>query len=175
MGRLENDEIRLRALEPDDLPLLYAWENDDLFWAEGNSLAPYSRFVLRQYIEEQQALDIFSSKQLRLMVELKSEHRAIGTIDLFDFDPFHGRAGVGILIDKDFQSRGFASQALDLLCGYAFRLLRLHQLYCHVNEGNEASIRLFKGAGFEVCGCLKSWNKCADGWRNCLLFQRVAD
>lgn len=174
MGLLENDEIRLRALEPEDLEVLYAWENDELFWAEGNSLAPYSRFTLRQYIEEQRSGDLFVFKQLRLVVELKGEERAIGTVDLFDFDPYHSRAGVGILIDRNCQSRGYASQALELICGYAFRFLKLHQLYSHVNEGNVSSIRLFERAGFDRCGCLRAWNRGAGGWRDCLLFQKLS-
>ncbi|MBO4806238.1 MAG: GNAT family N-acetyltransferase [Paludibacteraceae bacterium] len=174
MGNLENGEIRLRALEPEDLELLYEWENNDLFWADGNSIAPYSRFVLRQYIE-QQSLDIYALKQLRLMIELKDEQRAIGTIDLFDFDPHHSRAGVGILVDTKYQSKGYASQALALLCIYAFRLLNLHQLYCHVNEGNVASIRLFQKAGFVECGCLKSWNRKGNEWQNCFMFQKIDD
>ncbi|MBP5455687.1 MAG: GNAT family N-acetyltransferase [Paludibacteraceae bacterium] len=174
MGNLENEVIRLRALEPEDLESLYEWENNDLFWADGNSIAPYSRFVLRQYIE-QQSLDIYSLKQLRLMIELKGERKPIGTIDLFDFDPYHSRAGVGILVDARYQSKGYATQALFLLCNYAFRLLKLHQLYCHVNERNEASIRLFQKAGFVECGCLKSWSKDENGWQDCLIFQKIAD
>ncbi|MCQ2218127.1 MAG: GNAT family N-acetyltransferase [Paludibacteraceae bacterium] len=173
MGCLETNEIRLRALEPEDLSALYNWENEDLFWAEGNSLAPYSRFVLRQYIEEQQGVDIYTSKQLRLMVELKKESISIGTIDLFDFDPHHNRAGVGILIDPNYQSKGYATQALSLLCNYAFSILKLHQLYCHINEGNIASIQLFKNEGFVDCGCLKSWNNTPEGWKNCLILQKI--
>ncbi|MCQ2194526.1 MAG: GNAT family N-acetyltransferase [Paludibacteraceae bacterium] len=172
MSNLENGEIRLRALEPGDLACLYVWENDDLFWADGNAITPYSYYMLKEYIK-QQSVDIFTSRQLRLMIELKNERKAIGTIDLFDFDPYHNRAGVGILVDRNYQSRGYASQALHLMCNYAFRLLRLHQLYCHVNEGNTASIKLFRGAGFEECGHLKSWNKNADGWQDCLIFQKI--
>ena len=47
MKWLENDTIRLRALEPEDLDLLYAWENDTSLWEFGSTLVPYSRYVDR--------------------------------------------------------------------------------------------------------------------------------
>lgn len=47
---LSNDRVRLRALEPEDLELLYRWENDPELWEVGNTLAPYSRYILKEYI-----------------------------------------------------------------------------------------------------------------------------
>ena len=35
---LSNDRVRLRALEPEDLELLYRWENDPELWEVGNTL-----------------------------------------------------------------------------------------------------------------------------------------
>ncbi|HOI27370.1 MAG TPA: GNAT family N-acetyltransferase [Paludibacteraceae bacterium] len=171
-GALDNGEIRLRALEPEDLEALYKWENDDAFWEDGNAIAPYSRHILRQYIQTQDQ-DLYTSHQLRLMIELKESCKAIGTIDLFDFEPHNNRAGVGIMIDKDFQQKGYATQGLTLFCSYAFEVLHLHQMYAHVNTKNKASIALFQKAGFAECGLLHSWNRTADGWQDCLLFQKI--
>ncbi len=94
---LGDDIVRLRAVEPEDLELLYKWENEESNWRLSNTLAPYSRFVLKNYIAGSHK-SLFETAQLRLMIDLHSEKRTVGTIDLFDFDHFHLRAGVGILV-----------------------------------------------------------------------------
>lgn len=172
MSFLENDTIRLRALEPEDLELLYQWENDGAFWSAGNTLVPYSRFALRQYIESQPA-DLYAIKQLRLMIVLKRAEKAIGTLDLFDFDPYHNRAGVGILIDAGFQDKGLASQALGLFIQYAFRFLKLKQLYCNIAEDNEKSLALFQKQGFQISGKLNVWLKSPEGWKGNYVLQLI--
>ena len=43
-------EIRLRALEPEDLDLLYKIENDMKLWNVGATNVPYSRYTLHDYI-----------------------------------------------------------------------------------------------------------------------------
>ena len=173
MNFLENDSIRLRALEPEDLDLLYQWENAGLFWSVGNTLIPYSRFILRQYMESQ-AADLYTTKQLRLMIVSKKEEKTIGTLDMFDFDPYHNRAGVGILIDPSFQEKGFGSQALELFIQYAFRFLKLKQLYCNIAEDNENSLALFQKQGFQISGKLLSWLKTPEGWKGNYILQLVS-
>ena len=55
---LEGRTTRLRALEPGDIELMYAWENDTEIWGVSGTLAPFSRHTLERFIEEQQ-FDIF--------------------------------------------------------------------------------------------------------------------
>jgi len=47
---LSYGKVRLRSLEPEDLELLYLWENDPSIWKVSNTLVPFSRFILRQYL-----------------------------------------------------------------------------------------------------------------------------
>ncbi len=172
MSFLENNTILLRALEPEDLDLLYQWENDGAFWAAGNTLTPYSRFTLRQYMESQTA-DLYTTKQLRLMIVLKGEGRSIGTLDMFDFDPYHNRAGAGILIDSSYQEKGFGSQALELFIQYAFGFLKLKQIYCNIAEDNKKSLALFQKQGFQISGKLDSWLATTKGWKNNYILQLI--
>ncbi len=166
MQILENQSIRLRALEPEDLKLLYKWENDSTIWEVSHCQKPFSLFVLKQYLESSH-LDIYESKQVRLVIELKKCKEAIGLIDLFDFDPFHNRAGVGILLhDKLHRQQGFASEALETLIDYCFKSLQLHQLYCNITTSNQASIDLFCSKGFKITGTKKQWIKSIDGWKD---------
>jgi len=169
---LENLTISLRAPEPGDLDLLYIWENDTTIWRISGTLAPFSRTVLKQYLDNA-GKDIYEMKQQRLIIQLKSTHRPVGAIDLFDFDPHHHRAGVGILVaDSSDRRQGYAREALETLMAYCFEILNLHQLYCNIAAGNHASIALFKDAGFEEIGRKKEWLFTGEGYEDELLFQK---
>lgn len=170
--KLELGKIRFRALEPEDIDLLFEWENDAEIWEISNTFEPYSKYILAKYIKDSQR-DIYESRQVRMVIETV-EGKAIGAIDLFDFDPYHFRAGVGILIhDEKDRKLGYATDALELLCLYATNYLRLHQLYANISEDNLASIHLFKSNGFDLVGTKKDWRRTQDGWKNELLFQKI--
>jgi diamine N-acetyltransferase len=172
---LTGERIKLRAMEPADADLLYGWENNPDVWPVSNTLAPYSRFVLEKYIAESH-MDIFQTRQLRLMIDLSEAGKTgtIGAIDLFDFEPLHRRAGIGILIsEKKNMNRGYASEALELLINYSFSVLQLHQLFCHIDHDNKVSIRLFEKFGFEITGQKKDWNKTPAGWKNVFILQLI--
>jgi diamine N-acetyltransferase len=169
---LKGKNIRLRALEPSDIDLLYAWENDEKLWHLSNTITPVSRFLLEQYVLNAQN-DIFSAKQLRLMIEKNPDSNpvAIGTIDLFDFDPVNKRAGIGILILQSEQRKGYASEALELLINYCFKVLHLHQVYCNISADNTASLRSFKKLNFVESGLKKEWLLINNTWVDEIILQ----
>ena len=167
---LSNDRIYLRAVEPEDMDVMYEMENDPSMWDISNFTVPYSRYVLRQYIEGSQC-DVFADKQLRLMIMSKSDHRILGTIDITDFVPLHSRGEVGIAVHKDYRRQGYASDALQLLCEYAFDFLSLTQLYAHVATDNEVCMKLFTSCGFVQCGLLKDWLQVGGCYKDASIFQ----
>lgn len=169
---LENEKIRLRAIEPEDLDVLYSWENDTDLWKWGASITPFSRFSIKQYLIDS-GQDIYERKQLRLMIEETASKHLVGTIDLYDFNPFHQRAGVGILIDKAHQQNGYALQALTLLEQYCFNFLKMNQLYAFIAESNEKSIALFKHAGYVQSAKLHQWLSLGTGFTDTLVLQRL--
>lgn len=154
---LKGTNIYLRALEPKDIDLLYKWENNPEIWPLSNTLIPYSKYTLEEYIHHSK-IDIFTAKQLRLVICLSVDERPIGCIDLFDFDPYHKRAGVGILIaEQSDRKNGYGSEALEIIIDYSFNTLLLHQLFCNVLKENEASLELFQKFLFQVTGNKKQW------------------
>jgi len=168
---LKTDTLYLRALEKSDLEFLYALENDVSVWRVSNTITPFSKDGVAQYLE-QAALDIYTTKQLRLIICTPNQER-IGAIDLFDFDPLHRRAGIGILILPYFQRQNFASQALEILLRYCYQHLLLHQVYCSIAEDNAASIRLFQKFGFRTIGKREQWLKTSAGWIDVYDFQKI--
>jgi diamine N-acetyltransferase len=173
MITLKGTNIYLRALEPEDLEFLHAVENDERIWEVSNTQTPYSKFLIKRYLENAQQ-DIYEAKQLRLAICKDREFRAVGLIDLFDFDPRNQRAGVGIII-KDTAERnlGIGSEALELLIRYAFGPLNLHQLFANIDVNNEPSITLFTKFGFEKIGVKKDWNVVAGKYKDEALFQLI--
>lgn len=164
---IEGTNIQLRAVELSDVELLYSWENDMTLWPVSNTLVPFSRYQLEKYVKSA-SLDLYQTRQLRLIIECKTSTnngKAAGLIDLFDFDPFHNRAGLGIYIHIDYREKGMAKEALKLFMEYAFSVLGIHNLYCNVAQSNSISIQLFTSLGFNPIGIKKSGSKLKTGTR----------
>lgn len=172
MITLKGEHIYLRALELEDLDFIYSIENDETFWEISNTETPFSKYILKQYLENSHK-DIFEVKQLRLVIS-NYENQALGMIDLFDFDFKNSRAGIGILVkESGNRQKGVGREALDLLVNYSFKHLNLHQLYCNITEHNKASISLFTNHGFEKVGLKKDWNLTNGIFQNEYLFQLI--
>lgn len=170
--KLKHGKIKLRALEPEDIELLYEWENNMAIWEVSNTKAPYSKHILAQYLVDSKQ-DIYALKQLRLIIQNESD-KAIGAIDLFEFEPYHLRAGIGILIhDEEQRKKGYASDTLEAISVYAMEVLGLKQLYANIAADNSDSILLFEKAGFKPIGRKKDWLKSLRGWKDELLYQKI--
>lgn len=163
----------MRALEPEDLEFIYIIENDESIWNVSNTQTPYSRFLIKQYLENAHQ-DIYEAKQLRLAICTINSNEAIGLIDLFDFDPSNNRAGIGIIIHQP-QNRenGIGSEALQLLINYSFTILQLNQLYANISTENEISKALFTKFGFQLIGVKKQWNKVNNEYKDEALYQLI--
>lgn len=166
--------MKLRALEPSDLDLLYAFENDPSEWQFSATTAPFSRWVLKQFIQRSLREDVYALKQMRLLAEttVENERKAVAFVDLSEFSPQHRRAEVGIAVLPVFRNRGLGKQALQLLCEYAKRSLSLHQLYAYVAEDNTASQHLFQSSGFERQALLQDWFLHDGCFKNAVLYQK---
>ncbi len=168
---LKSDKLKLRAVEPEDLDLMYLVENDTELWPLGQSSVPFSHYALKQYIAES-TNDFFHDRQLRLVIET-AEGNSIGFVDLQNYDPRHHRAEVGIVVVPEQQRKGMATEALRLLNDYASRHLGIYQLYALVPTCNIASIRLFRKCGYKETATLQDWIKSPEGWQSVVVFQLV--
>ncbi len=159
MLTLTGDHIYLRALEPEDLEVLFTIENDESFWHLSDTRTPFSKAALTSYIKAAKS-DIFEAKQLRLAICKNGNQSLLGFVDLFDFDPYHSRAGVGIIIhNKEYRQKGYALESLELVLQYAKTHIGLHQIYANILENNKASLALFEKMGFQLAGKKVDWHK----------------
>lgn len=170
MITLKGTHISLRALEPEDIDFLYDTENNIEFWEVSNTQKPFSRDLLKKYLENAH-LDLYEAKQLRLIIEEKKTKTRVGMIDIYDYQPHHHRAGLGILVLPEFQGRGYASEAIKITSEYAFNNLNISNLYAFISTDNKASISLFKKQGFDKSGTLKRWLKTPNTYKDVFVFQ----
>lgn len=184
--------IRLRKLEPTDLPFLYQWENDSSAWADSDTHNPLSRQDLRAYIESTTG-DIYRDGQLRLMIcedapsvedsigaidahNVQTPQKThspssttIGCIDLFDFDVRNRKAAIGMYVAPEARRRGVGHEAVRQLLRYAFDFLHLRMLYAIVRVTNEPSSCVYKDLGFIPSAVLHNWVLEGDAvvWQKC--------
>lgn len=158
---------KLRALEPEDLELIYQIENDMALWPWSEANVPLSRYTVRQYLQQQQG-DIYQDGQLRLVIEQMG--KAAGIIDLTNFSPQHLRAEVGIVLLQTMRRQGLGNTALRLLHNYVSEHLRLSCLYAFIASDNEAAKALFRSAGYQEQARLPKW---VQGKEDALLFQYI--
>ena len=145
--------VKLRKIEPSDLPFLYQWENDAASWADGANHNPLSQQDLRDYIASTTG-DIYKDGQLRLIIE---DEATMGCIDLFDFDPRNRRAALGMYIAPEFRDNGVGRQALEQLEAYAFGHLNLRVIYAVIATSNIPCSALYRSAGYRPSSPLPAW------------------
>lgn len=173
MEPLRGESVYLRLLETTDIEAVLSIENNQDFWGISGTQKAFSRAIIKEYLANAQA-SIKDVGQLRLAVCLKKSNLLIGLIDLFNYDDFHKRAGVGIVIERpEYRRKGYSSQALKLLSQFARDALGLKQLYANILIENEASIALFERCGFEKIGIKKKWRRVGDDFKDELLYQHI--
>ena len=149
--------IKLRKIEPSDIPFLYQWENDATMWADSDTHNPLSRHDLHQYIENTTG-DIYRDGQLRLIIEESQlSTKVVGCIDLFDFDARNRKAAIGMYIAPDARGKGVGKQAVQLLEDYAFGFLHLRMLYAIISVHNTACSHIYEQMGYLPSSLLKDW------------------
>lgn len=171
MATLQGKNIILRALEPEDIDFLFSTENDTSFWEISGTQTPYSKYILQKYIDNSHQ-DIYEAKQYRFVICTK-KNKPVGMIDLFDFNPQHQRVGVGILIKPNYQTKGYALEALEMIIDYSFTYLNVHQIFANITSNNLKSISLFEKLNFVKVGTKKDWIYANNTFKDEILYQLI--
>lgn len=158
--------LRLRKIEPSDLPFLYQWENDATMWADSDTHNPLSHNDLRQYIESSTG-DIYRDGQLRLVID--DEGVTLGCVDLFDFDARNRKAAIGMYIAPHARGKGVGKQSVELLLDYAFNFLRLRMIYAIIGVNNKNCSHIYQSLGFQPSSTLLAWTL----EDNAILWQKI--
>ena len=162
-------QVHLRAIEPEDLDMLYRVENDVKLWNVGITNVPYSRYALHDYVANASG-DIYADHQVRLIVE-NGQKQVVGIADIVDFDPGNRRAEIGLVIEQPFRGQGYGLGAMKELQRYALEVLHLHQLYAIIDVQNETCLQMFRQLGYHESSCLKDWLYDGREYRDAIVMQ----
>lgn len=163
-------QVHLRALELEDLDVLYDVENNKTLWEVSNTNVPYSRSALIDYITSTKS-DIYSDRQVRLMAE-NDLHEVVGIVDIVNYEPQHARAEVGIVVRNLYRRQGYATAIMEAIMVYSKKIIHLHQIYAIIAESNQKCLNLFEKLGFQGDRMLKSWLYDGEKYHDAYLMQK---
>lgn len=171
---MTDGKIILRAAEPDDVDAIFRWENDPDSWTAGLVRQPMSRHQIWEWVRNSTADLSADNGQARFIIVMADDpDKALGCVDIEDFDWINRRAAIGVYIERQYRRKGVALRALGLLSDHCRRMFGLHQLYATVAADNQASRKLFEAAGFEITGRLRSWIRVGERFTDAYLYQRL--
>ena len=145
---IQGQRIKLRAIERGDLPVFVRWFNDPevrqyLLMYMPMSLAEEEKWFERQ-LEDQNN---------RVFAIETTDGVHIGNCGLHDFDWKNSKAELGILIgEKEYWSKGYGSDAVRTLVGFAFGEMNLHRVQLEVYDFNSRALHCYEKCGFQVEG-----------------------
>lgn len=167
--------MKLRAVELSDVDLLYEWENDIELWQVSNTMRPFSRYALEDYVLNSQNQSLYSAKQMRLMIDVERDNAifTLGCIDVYDYEAKDAKAGIGIFICKNERKKGYAQKAIEMIENLMKNVYNIHQLYAFITEDNQKSIKLFEKSAYIFTSSLKDWVLVNSKYKNVNVYQKI--
>lgn len=78
--------------------------------------------------------------------------KLVGTCGLYNVDLLNGKCETAILIGKENWSKGYGTEAMNLLLDYGFNMLNMHNIFLCVFKYNKRAIKSYKKLGFKEIG-----------------------
>lgn len=146
--------ILLRAIEPEDAPIFFRWNQDserarslDFIWP------PTSLAAVTSWTTERSKLHLEKDEYQWIIETLTGE--AAGSISTHACNPHTGTFSYGIDIVENFRRRGYAAEAIRLVLRYYFDELRYQKVTVSIHSSNCASLELHRSLGFQEEGRLR--------------------
>lgn len=170
LHHLTTPELFLRRCEKEDASLLYELENDPLIDHTNTLIEPLALFEARTLTAARQS-ELLTNGFLLLVACLRlssphSDAMPIGIVQLYNFDFFHRRSAVGIVLKAAYQKQGYGSKLLGMTLSYAFKALALQQVYAEMYPTNLAAKACFSKLGFHEVATLPQWYRVDEGYQD---------
>lgn len=147
---IEGKKVILSPIDDDDLFTLQKILNDPDVRKNLAERFPRNRMMLKDIISLNK-----EKKAVFLKILEKESFNIVGMISFSDFNWPNRRAMLGIAIDKNYQRKGFGTEATELLIDYGFKNLQLHKICLEVYDFNKNAIKMYKRLGFKKEGHYK--------------------
>ncbi len=151
---LRGEKVTLRSLEREDLPALWAWNNDLETEVVGGGDPPMPQSLARLQAEFDKQAGEGGRDDARFAIE--ADGKPIGHCGLFSWNAVDRTCELGITIgDKAYWGRGYGRDAVRTLVEYAFRYRNQRKIFLRVWGNNERGIRAYLAVGFVEEGRLR--------------------
>lgn len=162
--KLEGKLCYLSPMDPQDYRKYTKWVND-LDTALG------MLFLGSVLGEEKEAefVDRLKDGQNFAIVESTTD-RLIGNCGIPDVNGKDRSCEVGIFIgEAEMRGKGYGTEALELLCDYAFNVLNMHRVFLRVYSYNKPAIRSYEKVGFKLAGRMREAKRIGGRWHDELI------
>jgi [ribosomal protein S5]-alanine N-acetyltransferase len=154
---LAAERVVVRAVTEADLADLREVNSDD----EVTRFLPYSSWRTAEdapaWLARMRALRANGSGE-QLAIERASDRKVIGTVLVFKHDEASARVEIGYVLGRSYWHRGYATEALRVVCEHCFSAMGLRRIEAEVHPDNSASNKLLLALGFTHEGLLrKRW------------------
>lgn len=148
---LETERLLIRDLTLDDKQAVFNYRSD----AEANkfqSWIPETLKDVEQFIERNNKEFNQPESWYQVLITEKDTKAVIGDIGIHFFGSENLQVELGITLNKDFQGRGYASEALKGVINFLFSDLKKHRVMASIDPENIDSLKLMERIGFRKEG-----------------------
>ena len=153
---LEGTRVRLVPLSAADTATVARWQHDASYLRllDANAAYPKSESQVGEWIREGQR----GREHFLFGIRVLLSDDLIGFVELGDVLWTHRNSWLTIAIgEPEYRSRGYGSEAIDLVLDFAFRELNLHRIQLTVFSYNQAAIHVYEKLGFQREGVYREF------------------
>jgi RimJ/RimL family protein N-acetyltransferase len=151
--------VRLGAEEPGVFADAFTrWRRDSEYvrLLDNEPARLWSSKKAKEWLEKDLDKEYDDTSSYLWSIRTQAEDRLIGFVGLWDIRWNHGDTMVGIGIgERDCWGKGYGTEAMRLVVGFAFRELNLRRVTLVVFDYNPRAIRSYEKSGFKVEGRLR--------------------
>ena len=147
--KIPGERVYLSPLNIEDAETYIKWLNDrSVTDGLGDTYLNFNLIIEKDWLEE----NLKKGSHIYAIV-LNETDELIGNVGVEDIKPAHGTATVGIFIgEAQNRGKGYGTEALNLLVGYAFGVLNLQNIMLMVFEFNQNAVKSYQKVGFKEFG-----------------------
>jgi len=154
METIKTDRLNIRIASLGDEDAIYSYRSD----FEENKYQgwlPESVEEIREYIKNMPATLNVADVCFQFAITLTSENLLIGDMGIIFTNHNKMQAEIGCTLHKNWQGKGYATEALTAMVNFLFLTLNKHRVIASIDPRNTASIRLIERLGFRKEGYFK--------------------
>ncbi len=166
---MESNRLLLRPLEKSDVLDLYEIFSDKLV------MKYYDLLPFESISEAEKQINIFrkclsEKSMLRWGIELKSNHKLIGTCGFFAFSEDAKKAEMGYELNRNYWNSGIMTEALEIILKFIFTNSEINRIEAFVEVPNTSSQKLLHKLGFTKEGILRQYEKCRNNLTDIIIY-----